>query len=157
MDRTLDRQHHAPSAGLDLALPALPEQVGVVRHEVERLARVAGLAEIARRDVALAVSEACANVVVHAYAAVDVPAEDRVLLVRADAEPGVLRVEVGDRGSGMVPRHDSPGMGLGLPLMASLTDELEVREADRGGTTLRMTFRAAHAAQAASPRRIAAV
>lgn len=123
--------------GLILTVPAQPENVAVVRRQVAAFARNAGLDEDGVADVALALSEACANVVVHAYRAA---AGAAVLKVRAMCEPDQLAVVVADHGLGMVPRTDSPGLGLGLPLMASLTSTLELRETEGGGTEVWMTF-----------------
>ena len=43
----------------------------------------------------------------------------------------------------MMPRLDSPGLGVGLPLIADTTDTLDIDNSPRGGTVLRMTFRLA--------------
>ncbi|MDX6664264.1 MAG: hypothetical protein QOG68_470, partial [Solirubrobacteraceae bacterium] len=48
--------------------------------------------------------------------------------------------EVRDEGCGPTPRTDSPGLGLGLPLMARLTRELQVLDRDPTGTLVRLTF-----------------
>jgi hypothetical protein len=50
-------------------------------------------------------------------------------------------VTVTDNGRGMEPRADSPGLGLGLALIAALTDGVEIRPATHGsGTTVAMRF-----------------
>ena len=47
----------------------------------------------------------------------------------------------------MIPRLDSPGLGLGLPLIAQLTDVLEILDrGDRPGVIVRMHFNLATAA-----------
>jgi serine/threonine-protein kinase RsbW/stage II sporulation protein AB (anti-sigma F factor) len=51
-----------------------------------------------------------------------------------------LTVVVHDEGRGMLPRPDSPGLGLGLPLIATLAESLELGT-DGGSTEVRMTFR----------------
>ena len=90
-------------------------------------------------DVALAVSEACTNVVVHAYPG----GGDGVFRVAATYDGAKVRVTVTDGGGGMIPRPDSPGLGLGLPLIASLSDAVEVRPGTGGtGTVLSMRFSA---------------
>ena len=124
---------------VELALTAVPEQVSLARRAVAGIARDAGLDENLRAGIALAVSEACSNVAVHAYAGIE-PGE---LHVRAEAVDGRLTVVVADRGRGMCPRSDSPGIGLGLPLMASLCSTLEVRERAGGGTEICMVFESA--------------
>ena len=44
-------------------------------------------------------------------------------------------------GGGLAPRPDSPGAGLGLPLMAQLTDDLDVKRRPDGGTRVAMAWR----------------
>ena len=129
-----------PVHELELHLPAVPEQVAAVRRRLDPLAAASDLDEVARRDVALVVSEACTNVVLHAYASSSLPQEERVLLVRARSRPGCLEIEVGDRGTGMAARDDSPGLGLGMPLIAALADAVDVHERPGGGTELRLRF-----------------
>ena len=86
-------------------------------------------------DIALAVTEACANAVVHAY-----PDRPGVFEVRASLSPRGLVVAVRDHGSGMAPRPDSPGLGVGLPVMAAIADGLEIDTPSGAGTTVTMTF-----------------
>lgn len=120
---------------LELTLPARAENVGVVRHVLGGVAEALALDVELLEDIRLAVSEACANVVVHAYSEagglmdVDVSADERELLV-----------SVRDHGSGMAPRTDSPGLGVGLPLIASLADSVELVTPPGGGTEVRMRF-----------------
>ncbi len=87
-------------------------------------------------NIAVAVSEAVSNAVVHAYPDAGDPG---VVVVQARVREHALEVEVSDEGRGMRPRADSPGMGLGLPLIVRLTETLEVEEANPG-VRLRMTF-----------------
>lgn len=121
---------------LELSLSASPENVAVVRHVLGGVADAIDLAEHTLADVRLAVSEACANAVVHAYAE-DAPG---LLDFELSARPGTLEIVVRDHGRGMMPRADSPGFGVGLPLIASLTESLELSTRDDGGTEVRMSF-----------------
>ena len=68
-----------------------------------------------------------------------------------DAEPGPLllsarllddrvHIVIRDHGRGMTPRPDSPGLGLGLPLMTRLADAVQISSHPDGGTEVRMTF-----------------
>jgi serine/threonine-protein kinase RsbW/stage II sporulation protein AB (anti-sigma F factor) len=60
---------------------------------------------------------------------------------------GSFLVTVSDDGGGMVPRPDSPGLGLGLPLIASIADQIVIAPPrDGAGTTVCMHFSAAGAA-----------
>jgi anti-sigma regulatory factor (Ser/Thr protein kinase) len=119
-------------------VPAVPENVAALRHAVVDLAATAGADETVTTDVALAVGEACANVVVHAYP----PGDIGPLIVHAAVlEEREIVVTIIDQGQGMTPRPDSPGLGLGLPLIANLTDRLEIQEGPDGvGTQLDMVF-----------------
>lgn len=99
------------------------------------IARECGLSDQRVGDVKLAVSEAVSNVVRHAYNGRD---PGRVVAT-ADVDDGTLRIVIADSGRGMAPRSDSPGLGLGLPLMAHLADTIDVIRTDPG-TEIHMTF-----------------
>ena len=45
-----------------------------------------------------------------------------------------------DSGLGFSPRVDSPGLGLGLPVMAALATRLEITTREAGGTVVEMAF-----------------
>jgi serine/threonine-protein kinase RsbW len=87
--------------------------------------------------VALAVSEATTNVVVHAYRDRDDPGTFTLAL---DHDGASLLIDVRDDGLGMRPRLDSPGLGLGLPIIANVSDGFAVAPGERGGTWLSMRF-----------------
>jgi anti-sigma regulatory factor (Ser/Thr protein kinase) len=90
-------------------------------------------------DIRLAVSEAVANAVVHAFRE---RAAGTVTVSLTTSDPGWVEVRVTDDGSGMAPRDDSPGLGLGLPLMRHLADQFELRRPPDGvGTEVWMRFR----------------
>ncbi|MGH2839718.1 MAG: ATP-binding protein [Solirubrobacteraceae bacterium] len=117
---------------------ALPEQVGVLRGAVVRFARGRGASKRECEQIALAVSEALSNSVLHAYVGQERPGPVTVEAWLAD---GVLNVIVYDEGGGMLPRLDSPGLGIGLPLIAQMTDHLDIEDRDgHPGVCLRMTF-----------------
>jgi serine/threonine-protein kinase RsbW len=119
------------------SVPAIPENVAAIRHAVTGVARRAGAGERAQGDVALAVGEACGNVVLHAYP----PGDTGPLVVEARVLDRELEVVVVDEGRGLVPRPDSAGLGLGLPLMTTLARSVNVAGGPEGrGTTVRMTF-----------------
>jgi anti-sigma regulatory factor (Ser/Thr protein kinase) len=99
--------------------------------------------------VALAVSEAVANVVVHAYRDRHPGAEPGDVHVTVRVEADELLVAVVDKGVGMAARADSPGAGLGLAIIATLADRFEVQQLNTG-TRLLLGFRRAAAAEGAS-------
>jgi serine/threonine-protein kinase RsbW len=123
--------------GLDASYPAQPPQVAAIRRAVSGIARRAGAGTSILIRLELAISEAATNVVLHAYRA---PGAGGRIHVTACVDEGVIDVRVRDHGCGMSPRPDSPGMGLGLSLMASESDHFEVRSADGGGTEVLLRF-----------------
>lgn len=125
------------SPDLELTLPARAENVAIVRHALGGLAEVLDVDDQALSDIRLAVTEACTNVVVHAYPDGEGPLHVSALLDGDDR----LTVVVRDDGRGIVPRADSPGLGLGLPLIATLTEALELGKDGDEHTEVRMIFR----------------
>jgi anti-sigma regulatory factor (Ser/Thr protein kinase) len=116
--------------------PAAPAEVGALRDRVARLAASAGLEPGRIAGLQLAVTEAVTNAVRHAYAG---RAAGHVTVELTVGEDDVT-VSVSDEGGGLRPRPDSPGLGLGLPLMTRLADELAVVERPGGGTEVRLSF-----------------
>ena len=88
-------------------------------------------------DIAVAVSEAVTNVVNHAYR----DEGSGSVRVRVEVRPEEVELMVEDDGCGMVPRPDSPGLGLGLPLIATVSSRFDVRRSPRGGTRLCVWFK----------------
>jgi anti-sigma regulatory factor (Ser/Thr protein kinase) len=72
--------------------------------------------------VHLVISEAVTNVVLHAYRG---RRPGRVRLA-ASTQDSVLTLSVADDGVGMSPRTDSPGLGLGLAIIAKLAVDVQV-------------------------------
>jgi serine/threonine-protein kinase RsbW len=121
---------------LDLDLPAVPASSTHAREVVrDALARVA----VDMAAVDLAVTEAVTNVIIHAYrdrGPGDDPGRVRIgLVIEADA----ALVVVADEGIGMVSRTDSPGLGMGLSIIASVCDTLQI-EQRHDGTRIHMGF-----------------
>ena len=116
--------------------PASPEHVGSARRVVSAVARQAGAEDPVLDAVRLAVSEAVSNVIVHGYR----ESGDGAFTVAIEWEGEHLRVSVRDAGCGMSPRMDSPGAGLGLPLIANLAESFSVTAPPGGGTEVCMTF-----------------
>ena len=123
---------------LSLAWKAVPASVAEARRAVADFAAASGVGADTLAAVRVAVSEAVTNAVVHAYLDDPVPGP---VHVTAECGEDAMWVEVSDDGRGMLPRPDSPGIGLGLPLIARMTAGFELYERDSGGTALRMHFR----------------
>src|SRR4051795_7187618 len=153
-----ERRVQTDRPDLELTLPARPENVAVARHAIGGFADVLEVPDQTLADVKLAVTEAGPNVVVHAYRNGEGP-----MALRATVDDDILRVVVADEGRGILPRADSPGLGLGLPpiatlrgslpraarrgrglglpLIATLAESLELGTGTRDETEVRMTFR----------------
>ena len=121
---------------LHTGYPAVPESCPRARRAVR--AALDGLA-IDLAAVELAVSEAVAKAVVHAYRDREPGEPPGRVSVTVAVEPTDVRVVVADDGVGMIPRDDSPGLGIGLRLIAELCDELLIVEGD-AGTRVHMRF-----------------
>lgn len=121
---------------LQMSLPARAENVAVVRHALAGLAERQGMDEPSLADLKTVVTEACMNVVVHAYP----DREEGVLEVEAAAELGGLTVVVRDHGSGIRPRPDieRPSLRIGLTLIAALSSSFEISGGVDRGTEIRM-------------------
>jgi anti-sigma regulatory factor (Ser/Thr protein kinase) len=116
-------------------VPAVPGSVRQLRHAAVAFAAGHGATAEIQGEIALAVSEAATNAVLHAYR---VAAQPGSVHLDGQVAADAIRLSVRDEGCGMTPRVDSPGVGLGLPLIAKVTDELEV--VCDGGTTVVMAF-----------------
>jgi anti-sigma regulatory factor (Ser/Thr protein kinase) len=135
----MTRGQEARVPDFELMLPARAENVAVVRHAIGGLGDAVPAIDGQRlSDIKLAVTEACTNVVVHAYESDG----EGPMHVEASLD-GIeeLVVIVRDEGRGIAPRTDSPGLGLGLPLIASLAESLELGRDGEQRTEVRMTFR----------------
>jgi serine/threonine-protein kinase RsbW len=120
-----------------LSLPARPENVAVIRHVLGAFAESLNLPLDLVEDMRLAVTEACTNVVRHAYHDGEPGPIDVVIRPHDDR----LELIVSDRGHGIGPSPDAAGPGLGLPLIAALADTLDIEHAPHRGSRLAMSFR----------------
>jgi serine/threonine-protein kinase RsbW len=94
-------------------------------------------------DIALAITEATTNAVLHAYRDREEPG---TVTVTAELQDDHVCLYVRDEGSGLAPRVDSPGLGLGLGLIAQVADSADVRAPETGGTEVVMRFSVSRAA-----------
>lgn len=119
----------------NLVVPARPEYLSVIRVLAAAAARELGFSDDSAADLKVALSEASTNVVRHAYPE-SVEDGRRIIEVTCYAEDDTLFVEVLDRGRGMpLPPPASEGLGLGI--MGSLMDKVDV-ETGISGTTVIM-------------------
>jgi serine/threonine-protein kinase RsbW len=123
-----------------LTIPAKAEYITLVRLALTGLWRLRNFSEEALADLKLAVTEACSNSVRHAYG------EGREGVVQIDYElhSDRLVIEVSDSGAGFDPkqwvddRSELTEGGLGLAIIRSLTDELELADGGGQGSRLRL-------------------
>ncbi|MFP5361412.1 MAG: ATP-binding protein [Thermoleophilia bacterium] len=121
---------------LHRSMTAVPASVPELRGEIAAFARAAGVHEPLLSSVKLAVSEAVTNAVLHAY----VGLRPGPVRVAAWLDDDCMLIEVSDDGAGMMPRLDSPGLGVGLPFIAETADSLDISSSPGGGARLRMAF-----------------
>jgi serine/threonine-protein kinase RsbW len=119
-------------------VPALASSVTRVRHELDDALAALAVDAARREEIALAVTEATTNAVLHAYC----DQEPGPLALTASRAAGAILVTVSDWGRGMQERSHSPGLGLGVGLMSRLSDTVRVaaNEPDRG-TRVSLVFR----------------
>jgi serine/threonine-protein kinase RsbW len=118
-----------------LSLEAKPASVGVARHAVAELAARIGVGEPILGDVKTVVSEACSNVVRHAYGP-----EGGSFQLEASRRDGELAIVVRDNGRGIRPElgTESSSLRLGLGLISALSSGYEIARRGERGTEVRI-------------------
>lgn len=115
-----------------LQVPSSTENLALIREFVTSVGRQAGLDDAGIHNLELAVDEACANVIEHAYGH-DISKE---VIIRAVFDDQTLRISVIDTGLGFDPGKTEPESlaelvqkrksgGLGIRLIRSLMDEVQ--------------------------------
>jgi len=118
-----------------LFMPRDAASVPITRQVLDSCLQTLGVTDDTRTDIALALSEACANVVLHA----EVEQEYEVM---ARAAGGRCVIEVANGGDGtvpVVPPSDLPltaEAGRGLRIIDAVTDNLRLTGNGRAGTTV---------------------
>ena len=127
---------HVRMTAVRLTIPAKPEYITLCRLALTGLSRLRQLPEETLADLKLALTEACSNSVRHAYS----EGIDGVVEIVYDLRPDRLVIEVADNGEGFDLADGGAGQadisegGLGIAIIRSIADELEVgaREDGRG-------------------------
>lgn len=124
---------------LAVELPAAPASLAVVRHVLAGVAAAVDLRDRVLDDLKVAVTEACTNVVLHAY---EGAAERGPMMIELWHQASRLVVQVSDAGTGVAPRMErrAEGLGLGLRLIATLATEVRITTSRDEGTAVAMTF-----------------
>ena len=118
-----------------MVLPAKSENVVIIRHALAGLAEEIGMDEPGLADLKTVVTEACMNVVVHAYQGQPGPLD-----VEANPDEDGLTVIVRDEGVGIRPQADSgrDSLRLGLALIAALSGSFSISGGLDQGTEITM-------------------
>lgn len=124
--------------GLKMRLAARAENVAVVRHALAGLAERIGMDEAGVADLKTVVTEACTNVVVHAYP--NGGSAPGPLTVEAEPDSEGITVIVSDSGGGINPEAGSEraSLKLGLSLIAALSDSFSISGGLNRGTEVTM-------------------
>jgi serine/threonine-protein kinase RsbW len=128
-----------PPPNVRLNLASTPENVVLVREMLSGVAEAINLDGTQLNDVRTAVTEACNNVVLHAYEDKQGPLEIEVCIARDE-----LSVLVRDHGRGIQrpPRtvDATTTAGIGLHVINTLAHRVDFNEVTEGGTEVRMQF-----------------
>ncbi|HEY2788109.1 MAG TPA: ATP-binding protein [Gaiellales bacterium] len=130
----MSHSNEGSAAGFQQNLAAVPSSLALVRRELDRLLARQRVSPARVADVRLAVTEACANAVVHAYG----DGETGTVRVTAEIEQETLVVTVRDYGGSIAARR--PPAVLGMELMRALADGVSIEAADPG-MAVRLEFR----------------
>jgi anti-sigma regulatory factor (Ser/Thr protein kinase) len=125
VDETIDE--------FSMLLGSNPRELAALRRAIGDWATRAGAAMETREDVVLAVNEAVANAMEHAYG----PGDARVEVAASRSHHGALELRVRDFGRWRAGRPDDGG-GRGLTLIRNLMDDVTV-DTTSDGTTVHMT------------------
>jgi serine/threonine-protein kinase RsbW len=125
-----------PEATFRRSFPADPAAPAVARRAISDFLHTRGTDPRALADVLLALSEVVTNSVVHGYRGEG----GGEVAVEATHSQDRLTLSVADSGRGMAPRLDSPGLGLGLPLVGGIAKRVDISATAGGGTRVSMCF-----------------
>ena len=130
-----------------LRIASTSAHLPIVRAAVGRLCRMVGFEEEVGDMIVLAVDEALANVIKHAYQGdAGKPIEITFCRVRRADGPGALQIELRDWGTQVPPESirsrdlaDVRPGGLGVHIIHSIMDKVQYVAEPEGGTRLTMT------------------
>jgi anti-sigma regulatory factor (Ser/Thr protein kinase) len=124
---------------MELTLPARAESLAIVRDTLRALGGALSIDDQKLADICLAATEACTNVVLHAY-----PDDEEgplgIVVCGDHHDREELTITVSDCGQGTHEPPRTPGLGLGLRLISALTKSARVTRDDDGRTEVEMIF-----------------
>ncbi|MFL5899811.1 MAG: ATP-binding protein [Solirubrobacterales bacterium] len=128
-----------PGKDFSIKVSAQPDQIALIRERVGERARELGADRRVVDDLRTVVSEACNNVVLHAYPE---RARERPLEILLHQEQDGLQLIVRDRGQGLRPSHDdnSGGLRMGLLLVGAISSHFQLRSRRGKGTELALSI-----------------
>jgi serine/threonine-protein kinase RsbW len=121
-----------------LTLSNQPDNVLLVRETLSGMAETVGVDGVDLNDIRTAVTEACNNVVLHAY-----EGEEGPLQIELYVNAQTIEVVVRDHGTGIKPHirsGEEAALGIGLSIIQALAPRVEFKDVDGGGTEVRMEF-----------------
>jgi anti-sigma regulatory factor (Ser/Thr protein kinase) len=122
---------------IEESFPAVAGSVSVIRWRCLKIAEAAGVSRATLADIALTVSEAVSNAVLHAYPPGE--AGSVVLRVKKDSDQR-LEISIADTGVGLGNAQSRGGAGQGMLLMDQLADQWRVTS-QSPGTLVTLSFR----------------
>jgi anti-sigma regulatory factor (Ser/Thr protein kinase) len=134
------------STSVRLRLPAKAENVALARQVLAGLAEGLEIDEELLADMNIAVTEACNNIVLHAYPEGDGTAEvtmtsalDQLLISVRDEGTGMNPFPAGAAASAVAELEAPAPLGFGFAMMSSLSDQFGINSG-AAGTEVRMRF-----------------
>jgi serine/threonine-protein kinase RsbW len=127
----------AEGSTVRLRLESRPQTLTIVRGMLGGVAEFLSIDPELLDDLKTSVSEACNNVVLHAYGGEPGPMEVGLFVTQEQ-----FSVRVSDEGVGMPapPPAGDVSQGIGLSVIRALTEDVQFSSAPGGGTEVRMDF-----------------
>ena len=123
---------------IKMEIPANPDYVSILRLTTSGIANKLGFSMDDIEDMKVAVSEACSNAVKHS--------EDNKVSINFNLLNNGIQIEIIDNGKGYdVDSIETPDLtnpkegGLGLFIIQTLMDEVNISSKGNQGTTIKMT------------------
>ena len=123
---------------LHVRLDAVPVSVAQARRLTREWSEQSGATSTQLENIALAITEAVANVVRHAYPL----SEPGLIHLDAHTEPGALVFSIRDDGIGANQPSENAGLGVGLPIIIEVADDAMIKPTS-AGTQLTLRFKLA--------------